>query len=271
MSSRETNGDKQVVRKDPLLTEVGNFCYTQFRKAQAKVVDSERIGLHVSDYIKDCARNVAYLQMAGTSGIDFMDTETMDVFYVGKIYHANSNLQGLANELAFCYDIPKDKAVKFDKDGKPEGMKYDKAGKAIGIDGRPLIDFVFGALDDLVIHPAIGNIIVDKKTYTFKGYEPKKPYDHHVAQINLYRLLLNKCKKIDATYGCNLYIEKGGSGRIWRFPYRLAEISSTLKYLRDKYAILKKWYDTKELPERTINWMCDGYCPVAKQCFMDFP
>lgn len=259
-----------IAKKDNDLTEVADLAYIQFRKAQAQLLDSKRFGIHVTDYNKPCMRNVAYLLMLGGDS-NFMDTETMGRFYTGQIVHKHSNLQGIANEMSFCYDIPNDKPIKLDKDGIPEGLEYDKKTKApIGINGRPFIDFVFGSLDDLITHTRLGNVIVDKKTYEFKGYEPKKAYDHHVEQVEMYRLMLNKCKKLDAQYGCNLYIEKGGS-RIWRFAYRLSGIDLILKKLQLKYETLKLWHDTGELPDRNITWLCEGYCPVAKRCFSDSP
>lgn len=256
-------------RKDLIAEQVGQNCLIRFKKAQAKIVLSDRVGYHVSDYIYPCMRKTAFSKQTEALGVKgVMGAESVGTLYLGQIVHQHSHLQGFGHEIPMCYDIVKDKSIPFDKDGVPKGMDFDKEGRGISIEGRPLIDFIIGTTDDVVLDDAIANnVIIDKKTRDYKGFVPRQANEQDKEQINLYRLMLNKCKKTDATWGCSLYIDVGErTQKVYSFAYRLDEIDYTLKKLKEKREILIKWQKTGELPARVLSWACD-YCSHYLACF----
>jgi len=182
---------------------------------------------------------------------------------------------GIAHEIPLCYDIVNDKAVPFKRvctkcnrkecDEEKCGANAYQNIPQIPAD-RKLIDFVIGTCDDVIVDPLVGNVIVDKKTADYRGYVPKQASEHHVEQVNLYRLLLNKCKKMDAEWGCNIYIDTSEKDKVYSFAYRLRPIEDTLQRLRERREILVKWQENGQLPPRVISWGCD-YCSYAQACF----
>lgn len=258
--STPENTAPATTKKDVVAESVAQDCLVLFRKAQAKYINSQRSGFHVSDYIYECMRKTALTKMAEESNaIGGMSMEMMSILYVGQAIHHASNLNGVAHELSFCYDIVNDKAIPFDDQGKPKIPE-----------GRPQIDFLVGTLDDMAFNETInGNIIIDKKTVAYKGYTPRSASDHHKEQTNLYRLLLNKCKKMDALWGCNLYIDiSERTEKIYPFAYRLYDVATTLKKLKDRRQEILNWHETGELPDRVITWACN-YCSQAFNCFKE--
>ena len=46
-------------------------------------------------------------------------------------------------------------------------------------------------------------------------------------------------------------------------------METTLADMIEKARIIKGVYELKFLPERTKNFLCDGFCPYATKCFTD--
>lgn len=259
------SGGEQVPAKltnKELAKAIGDNAYIQFRKAQMQELNGDRIGYHVSDYVGECMRRTALSKMYGeaqsVAGLKSpLRMEGVGAIYIGNVIHEHSDLAGIGHELALCYDVVKHKNVPFDKNGVPQIPK-----------GRDLIDFIIGSCDDIIDDPLVGNVIVDKKTMDLKGFKPKKAYDHHIDQINYYRYLLMKCKKIDAGWGCSFYIDLDErTAGTFRFAYPLLSVDKIEKELMEKREKLIVWRKTNKLPERVLNWACDKYCSVASECF----
>lgn len=241
---------------DEQLKAVADTAYIAYCKAKCRTVDDDREGYHVSDYVNECMRQTAYKKLFHNKGI--MSAESVTRLWMGKAVHELSNLGGIINESTMCYDLIEDKAVPI-KDGK---IQFPK--------GRDLIDFIVGTPDDVLHDEALGNIIVDKKTMEFHGYIPKKPYDHHVEQLNLYRVLLNKCRNMDAKWGCSFYIDVGNRDQApVRLAYPLTNPDITLAKLITKRDSLLEWQKTGKLPPRVISYACDGYCSFFLACFKE--
>lgn len=248
---------KKVVQ-NIALDKLQDTVYFLFRKEQAKLVNSDRSGeFHATDWEKECMRNVVYGKM-GNERIGHMDAEQMSTFWQGQIVHLHSNLGGDLHEIGMAYNFVKDVVYKKNAEGKWDIPTEERANTCVG------------TLDDLIEVSAGVFAIVDKKTYNFKGYELKKPYDHHVNQINIYRLLLQKCKGVDATYGCNIYIDKqDGGSKPLVFAYELRPIEQTQAELIEKANVVGEWIKTGKLPPRTRNFLCDGYCPHSMRCALE--
>lgn len=247
------------VVQDKVIQQIEDEVYFLFRREQAKLVASDRSGeFHATDWEKDCMRNVVYSKTGGER-VGYMDAEQMSTFWQGHLVHLHTNLGGDLHEMGMAYNFVKDVVYKKNAEGKWDIPKEEFANTCIG------------TLDDLVEVRINGQMtIVDKKTYNFKGYELKKPYDHHVNQINIYRLLLKKTKNIDVKYGCNIYIDKqDGGAKPKVFAYELRPIEQTQAEMIAKSQLVNEWQKTGKLPPRFRNFLCDGYCPHSLRCAME--
>lgn len=243
------------------LDDVKSKVYFDFRKSQIKGMETQRLGvIHVSDLIKPCMRYVAYSKFIPKTS----DTEDIRSLFIGQAIHNITVLNDEEhNEMFLGYDYVRDEPVTLEEALKiPEG------------DPKHL-DIIYGSIDDLV---KVGKewVICDKKTTGSIDYFSKynaKPSESHVDQINRYRVLLQKCYNIDAKYGAVIYIsntinkEKVDKPSV--LPFRLAPIEETLVDMIEKSRIIKDVMLNKTLPERTKNFLCDGFCPYATKCFTD--
>ena len=137
------------------------------------------------------------------------------------------------------------------------------------------LDIIYGSIDDLL---KIGDkwVICDKKTTGSIDYFKRatsRASDTHVDQINMYRVLLQKCYNIDATFGCVVYmsnqVSKEDRDKIIPLASKLRPVEETLTKLVEKAKIIKESLTDKVLPPRTKNFLCDGMCPYATMCFTD--
>ena len=243
------------------LDDIAEKVYFDFRKAQVEGMATERLGkIHVSDIIKPCMRYVAYSKFLPKT----QTTEDIKSLFFGQAVHNITVLNDEEhNEMFLAYDYVKD-----------EPLTREEALKIPEEDPRHL-DIIYGSIDDLV---KMGTewVICDKKTTGSIDYFSKarsSASESHVDQINRYRVLLKKCYDIDAKYGAVIYVsnsiskEKNDEPQVK--PFKLADIETTLADMVEKARTIKGVYEKKILPERTKNFLCDGYCPYATKCFTD--
>jgi len=246
-----------------LNSDVNKAAYFAYRKAQIKVMSTERLGIiHVSDLIKPCMRNVMYAKFVPQQYRQ-MTTEDMKSMFYGQAIHQVTNLSTdpLDNELFLAYDYVKDKPVDY-MDAvklKPDSPKH--------------LDIIYGSIDDLI--EVDGDlIIVDKKTTGSIDYFSRatsRASEGHIAQANMYAVLLQKCYGRTAKRGCNIYISNSISKEKRDIPvpitYKLGDPKEYLNTMITNANIIKESLSTKVLPERTRCFMCDGMCPFINQCF----
>ena len=240
--------------------QVEDHAYFSMRKSQLKMMNTERLGtFHVSDIIKDCMRYPAYSKIIPKT----MTTEDYKSLVMGQVIHSNSVLSTQEhNEMFLAYDFEEEKP-----------LTYEEAKKIPDDDPRQ-INILYGSIDDLL--KVDGQYVIsDKKTTGSLDYfvrkRDKKPNESHMKQINVYRSLLKKCYDIDAKFGCVIYIPnsitKETRDKIHPMYFKLDEIEDTDKWVMKNLETLQHFTITGELPERTRNYLCDGFCPYAMECF----
>jgi hypothetical protein len=239
---------------------VEDHAYFLMRKAQIEAMNTERLGMfHVSDVIKDCMRYPAYSKIRPR----MMSTEDYKSLYMGQVIHSNSMVADPdKHELFLAYDFEENISI-----------TYDEACKIPEDDPRQL-NILYGSVDD-VIEVDGQYVITDKKTTGSLDYfvkkRDKKPNDTHMKQINVYRSLLEKCYGIEAKYGCVIYlpnsISKEERDKVHPMYFKLEDIEKTDVWVKEKLAILQDFKITGNLPDRTRNYLCDGFCPYALECF----
>ena len=240
--------------------DVEDHAYFLMRKAQVEAMGTERLGtFHVSDIIKDCMRYPAYSKIIEKS----MSTEDYKSLYMGQVIHSNSNVAPAdKHEIFLAYDFEKE-----------HPYTHEQA-KEIAEDDPRQLNILYGSIDD-VIEVDGQYVICDKKTTGSLDYfirkRDKKPNDGHMKQINVYRSLLKKCKNIDAKYGCVIYvpnsISKENRDKVHPMYFKLDDIEKTDVWVKQKLEVLQHFKMTGELPPRTRNYLCDGFCPYALKCF----
>ena len=242
--------------------EIQDHAYFLMQKARLVAMDTPRLGkIHVSDLIKDCNRYVAYGKLIPPE-FRTMTTEDMKSLYYGQVVHNNSQLVPEdRHEMFFAYNVEKKKSYTL------------KEALEIPEDDEEQLDIIYGSADD-VLKLNGEYIISDKKTTGSIGYftRPRgQPSESHVKQINCYRSLLKKCYDIDASYGTVIYvsntISKEDRDKVHPMYFKLDNIEVTDKWMLDNHRIIKDFFMTGELPDRTRNYLCDGFCPHIKQCF----
>ena len=243
------------------LDDIKSKVYFDFRKAQIEGMATERLGhIHVSDLIKPCMRYVAYSKFTPKMS----DTEDVKSLFIGQAIHNLTVLNDEDhNEMFLGYDYVRD-----------EPITLEEARELAPDDPRHL-DIIYGSIDDLV---KVGKewVICDKKTTGSIDYfskERSSASESHVDQINRYRVLLQKCYNIDAKYGAVVYISNSISKEKVDKPivksFKLQPMEEILADMIEKARIIKDVLQNKTLPERTKNFLCDGYCPYATKCFTD--
>ena len=250
----------------PNLSYLQDDVYFRFRKAQVKAMETVREGvLHVSDVISPCLRMVHYKK---TDPQPSMTTESMRSLYMGQIIHAHSQLSDNKkfHEIKLAWDYVEDKVINLQRVTDPDSKEYIKP------DDPKWYDILIGSIDDLI---KVGEhyMICDKKTTGAIDWFSKansKPSEYHVDQINHYRVLLQKCMKIDATYGCVIYISniktlKNDKPVPLAFP--LADVEETIEKIKVSGQKIKDMMLAGKQPKRTRCYMCDGICEYAQICF----
>ena len=244
------------------LEDINNHVYFLFRKSQAEVMHSPRLGkIHVSDLIKPCMRYVIYKKASNSSS---MNTEELKSLYFGQLVHEHSQLAETEHHEKFLgYNYVKD---------KPVDLKWAQSLKD---DDPEHLDIIYGSIDDL-IKVKDEWVIVDKKTTGSIGYFQKynsKVSDSHRAQINAYGALLKKCYGITVKRGCIMYISnqvvKEVRDRPTALSFKLSDPDKEIAELIEKAKTIKDALTNKTLPGRTKNFLCDGMCPFATTCFED--
>lgn len=244
---------------------VEDNAYFAFRKSQMKIMNNERLGIiHVSDLIKPCIRNVMYGKFTPDE-YKTMSTEDMKSLYFGQILHSASDVaEPDKHEMFLAYDYVKDIPLTY-----KEAIKIPK-------DDPRQLDIIYGSVDD-VIKVDGEYIICDKKTTGSIDYFQKhnsSASDSHMAQINCYRVLLNKCYNIDAKRGCVIYISNSISKEKYDRPtpisFLLKKPEDVLLEMIETAKVIKESMTSKTLPERIKCYLCDGMCPYASKCFATF-
>ena len=85
---------------------------------------------------------------------------------------------------------------------------------------------------------------------------PKEPYEHHVAQLNIYAWLLRRAKKLDVETASVVYLDMGGVARL---PAPIWSLAETETYLRERLALWKAGAPTPAAYE------CKS-CPLNDEC-----
>jgi len=243
------------------LENISDKVYFEFRKAQIEGMKTERLGqIHVSDLIKPCMRYVSYSKFLPKMS----DTEDVRSLFFGQAVHNITVLNGEEyNEMFLGYNYVRDEVVTRD-----DALKMPA-------DDPKHLDIIYGSIDDLL---KVGDkwVISDKKTTGSIDYFSKarsSASESHIDQINRYRVLLKKCYNIDAEYGSVIYISNSINKEKVDKPivksFKLKPIEETLADMVEKAKIIKDSIKNKTLPERTKNFLCDGYCPYATKCFTD--
>ena len=244
------------------LEDVTNKAYFAMRKAQVNAMQTERLGkIHVSDVIKPCMRYVVYNKTMPQTG---MSTEDMKSLYFGQIVHSKTLLgKKDHNEMFLGYNWVRDEPISLEE------------AKKIPEDDPRHLDIIYGSIDDLI---QVGDkwVICDKKTTGSIDYFKRataRPSESHVDQINVYRVLLQKCYGIEADFGCVIYmsnqVEKDQRDKIIPIAFKLKPVEDTLTTVVEKCKVIKNSLTNKLLPVRTKNFLCDGMCPYATTCFTD--
>jgi CRISPR/Cas system-associated exonuclease Cas4 (RecB family) len=246
-----------------LNSDVNKAAYFAYRKAQIVAMGTERLGvIHVSDLIKPCMRNIMYGKFIPHE-YRSMTTEDMKAMFYGQAVHKVTNLSTNPedNETFFAYDYEKD-----------ESLTYEQSIKIKSDDPRQL-DIIYGSADDIL--EVDGElVIIDKKTTGSIDYFSRatsKASESHITQINCYAVLLDKCYGRKAKRGCNIYISNSISKEKRDIPtpitYKLGKPEEYLNMMITNARSIKESLKSKELPERTRCFLCDGMCPYINQCF----
>lgn len=246
-----------------LNSDVNKAAYFAYRKAQMEAMGTERLGvIHVSDLIKPCMRNVMYGKFVPTE-YKTMTTEDMKSMFFGQAVHKVTNLSTNRddNELFLGYNYETDTPV-----------TYEEA-KAMKPDDPKHLDIIYGSIDDLIT--VNGDlVIVDKKTTGSIDYFSRatsRASESHILQTNCYAVLLDKCYGRKAKSGCNIYISNSISKEKRDIPvpitYKLGKTEEILNMMVTNARLIKESLKSKELPERTRCFLCDGMCPWINQCF----
>jgi CRISPR/Cas system-associated exonuclease Cas4 (RecB family) len=95
---------------------------------------------------------------------------------------------------------------------------------------------------------------------------PKNPYDHHVKQLNYYRVLLEN-NGYQVQRGLLLYVDVT-TPAIEVFDVLLADRKMVEQEMLAKYQILSEALAKQVPPPRATGWLCD-YCPWVGRCFRE--
>jgi CRISPR/Cas system-associated exonuclease Cas4 (RecB family) len=233
------------------MNDVESIVYTRFREYQNKFVNgSGRLNtIHVSDIIQECLRKSYYSAKYPKEA----DDRLKGILYIGQAIHNLSKI-GDIHEVTMCYDFANNKPMDMEdvKNASKEEQRY----------------ILTGTCDDVIFDKKYGAIIVDKKTWSSKGWVKKEPSIEHVRQLNAYRFLLNKTRGIDAKYGVVLYLDKYTEMETpLPMLVKLDDIGLTEGIIREKISILNDG-----MPKATPCWLCNKkvvYCKYKEECDKD--
>lgn len=118
------------------------------------------------------------------------------------------------------------------------------------------------------------DLIILKKPIRLKDYKtiealPKwgSPYPHHIVQLNLYKWLLAQngieVEKMAIVYLMMKNLVEVEINECWTKEYCEEYLDKTLVKL---YEYFEKEETPPVIPEFPTYWMCQGYCPVTKEC-----
>jgi len=116
-----------------------------------------------------------------------------------------------------------------------------------------------GRVDEYIPNPGI---VLDKKTCRSL---PNSPYDHHVKQVEFYRVLLERSGRKVVACGL-IYIDVASPGVrafVWTPKYPLEVLE---KEMIEKKMILEFALTNKILPPRKSGWICK-YCDFFSICY----
>lgn len=129
-------------------------------------------------------------------------------------------------------------------------------------------NIITGSLDDLILYNG-EYIIGDKKTWNARGWKKTTPDTNYTLQLDIYRLLLWKSWKIDASSGCLLYLDKGDDCNPKPMAFRLQDMEITKQFLKNTLMVMQ----SKEGPPINPCWLCNGknregkiYCDYWEKC-----
>ena len=230
------------------MNDIESIVYARFRDYQEQFVNgSGRLNtIHVSDVIQECLRKSYYSAKYPKE----FDDRLKGILYIGQAIHNLSEI-GDMHELTMCYNFATNKAMDMDdvKKATPEEQRY----------------ILTGTCDDVIFDKEHGAIIVDKKTWSSKGWVKKEPSIEHVRQLNAYRFLLKETRGIDAKYGVVLYLDKYTEMETpLPMMVELDNPEVTKAHIMEKISILNDG-----MPEPTPCWLCNKkivYCKYKKEC-----
>lgn len=236
--------------------------YFKFRKAQVISNWTDRAGtLHVSDVKSECMRNVYYSKKDPNPS---MTTEQFRPLWLGQAIHGFSQIaEKDLHEVTLAWDYVHDEVV-----------DLEKWKKEVPLTDPRWYDVLIGSIDDIVEYDG-QMVIVDKKTTGSIDYfkRSSSPSETHTIQLNHYRVLLQKCKGMDVSWGAIVYISTKQTAGKMDAPICIAtpldSIENTIKSIKKNGAIVKDSMLNGVIPPRVKNFLCDGYCSYATMCFTD--
>lgn len=246
----------KAVNTSQVEVETGVYVGLRKRMLRAMRAGPERAwGFHVTDYASTCLRKAYYDKLKMYRSHAYPNFKGVSSLFLGQAVHKmiEAGSPPALSEISLAYNVKNDSSY-------------------IGTVGSPIgLERVTGTVDALYDVPGHGMVIVDYKTRHSKGYDIKAPRKENVRQVEIYALMLHRCKNIAARWGAVAYLdtsEKLEKVRVFAFPIRpLEEIR---KEMATKYEFLEHAKDTGVLPPRTVEtWMCDGYCPYQERCFRE--
>ena len=127
--------------------------------------------------------------------------------------------------------------------------------------------------DGVTVHGRIDEYDPEKRLLIEKKstwYTPDKPYKHHIKQLLMYKLLLEK-NGFPVERGILLYIGVDRA-RATAYPVDLNSVltEEIEKEMFEKAGKLKKALKMGILPPREVGWFCQGYCSFLSMCFSDY-
>lgn len=99
---------------------------------------------------------------------------------------------------------------------------------------------------------------------------PREPHEHHVRQMQYYRVLLEK-NGMPVKEAAILYIDvDSATATAYRVDINGVSIEEVEKEMLERAETLKKALKLGILPPRKVSWTCFGYCPFFGWCFLDY-
>jgi len=122
---------------------------------------------------------------------------------------------------------------------------------------------VVGSIDELCEG---GDLIVDKKT---TRRIPRQPHEHHVLQVLIYALLLQKMGRRVPRRGAIVYIDVANAEtKSYEFPITATALASVEKEVAPRARELATALATGKPPKPRPGWLCN-YCSYVRRCALD--